>query len=82
MSQLPAFLKPTITVTPFSVAIPDNDIQEFQALLKLSKLPPPTYEGQHRQFGVTSAWMREAKAKWENEFNWYSSLLWGIAGRL
>lgn len=70
MSQLPAFLKPTITVEPFTVAIPDQDITEFKTLLKLSKLPPPTFEGQHRNFGVTSAWMRDAKAKWEKDYDW------------
>ncbi|KAF8537781.1 Alpha/Beta hydrolase protein [Trichophaea hybrida] len=69
-SELPSYIKPTIPVVPFSVSIPDSEVSDFKTLLKLSKLAPETYESQHRRFGVTSKFMREAKAQWENEYDW------------
>lgn len=68
--QFPSHLKPTIPVSPFTVDIPEKDVADFKHLLRLSKLPSATYEGQHRKFGVTSAWMRKAKDQWENEYDW------------
>ncbi|KAF8250387.1 putative epoxide hydrolase [Wilcoxina mikolae CBS 423.85] len=69
-SQLPSHIKPTIPVAPFNVSIPDSEVSDFKTLLKLSKLAPETYESQHRRLGITSKFMREAKAQWENEYDW------------
>jgi microsomal epoxide hydrolase len=74
-SQLPSYITPTIPIAPFNVSIPDSEISDFKALLKLSKLAPETYEGQHRRFGVTNKFMRETKEQWENEYDWSTSLL-------
>lgn len=60
----------TLSPTPFKVAIPQQALDELKTLLSLSKLPPPTYEGTLKHFGVTNAWMKETKAYWESSFNW------------
>jgi microsomal epoxide hydrolase len=78
---IPSFLKPTLPITPFTVAVPDDDIDEFKTLLRLSKLPPATSTSDDRELGVTAAWMRSAKAKWETDFDWCtlsSPRLWRI----
>jgi len=72
MSSLPP--NATISAKPYSIDVPQAKLDELQQLLKLSKLPPPTYEGRHRRFGVTSAWMKEAKERWEGGgFDWRAS---------
>lgn len=60
----------TLSPTPFKIAVPQKDLDELDALLRLSKLPPATYEGSLKQFGVTNAWMKEMKAYWESSFDW------------
>lgn len=56
---------------PFTAHTPESAIDEFKTLLKLSKLPPKTYENQQsdRRFGVSLDWMQEAKSAWE-KFDW------------
>ncbi|KAF2099943.1 alpha/beta-hydrolase [Rhizodiscina lignyota] len=56
---------------PFQVAISDEQIAEFQQLLRLSKVGPDTFEGRQidRRYGVTRDWLIQAKAEWE-KFNW------------
>lgn len=61
-----------ISPTPFQVRISDEQIQELQTLVKLSKIAPPTYEGlqqQDRKYGITTDWLVTAKEAWE-KFNW------------
>lgn len=60
----------TIPVTPFKIAIPDAAVEELKTLIKLSKFPPETYEGKHRKYGITRAWMEEARARWLNGYDW------------
>ncbi|PVH89426.1 alpha/beta-hydrolase [Cadophora sp. DSE1049] len=61
--------------TPFKVSIPDDEIDEFKQLLKLSRLPKKTYENQQedRRFGVSLSWLTEAKSVWLEEFDWKKS---------
>lgn len=60
----------TLKVLPFKVNIADSCVEELKTLLKLSKLPPPTYEGTQTNMGVTRQWVADTKEKWENEFDW------------
>ncbi|CAF1134184.1 unnamed protein product, partial [Didymodactylos carnosus] len=62
----------TIQLIPFKVSIPQSTLDELKSLVRLSKLAPPTYEGsqEDRKYGVTSKWVREAKEKWEKDFDW------------
>ncbi|EPE31760.1 alpha/beta-Hydrolase [Glarea lozoyensis ATCC 20868] len=68
-AKFPARLPKGLTF--FKVAIPQNEIDDMIKLLKLSKLPPETYETsmESRQYGVTRDWMIDAKKKWES-FDW------------
>ncbi|KAH7364659.1 epoxide hydrolase [Rhexocercosporidium sp. MPI-PUGE-AT-0058] len=69
-STLPASVqkKPT----PFKISIPDEEIADFKQLLKLSRLPKQTYENlqEDRRYGVSLAWLSEAKRVWLEEFDW------------
>jgi microsomal epoxide hydrolase len=63
----------TIKPTPFKVSIAQSVLDELNTLIKLSKVAPLTYEGsqEDRKYGVTNKWVREAKEKWKNDFDWY-----------
>ena len=69
-AQIPA--KAQKKPEPFKIEIPEKDIEDFKQLLRLSKIPAPTYEclQEDRKFGVSHKWMTEAKRFWENEFDW------------
>jgi microsomal epoxide hydrolase len=68
-SSLPSPLK---APTPFKLSIPDSQLDEFKTLLKVSKIPAPTYESLQSdgRFGVSHEWMTAAKARWESGFDW------------
>ncbi|KAA8905673.1 Alpha/Beta hydrolase protein [Sphaerosporella brunnea] len=68
--EFPARFKATIPVRSFTVSFTDDEVHNMTALVKLSKLARPTYEGQSRNFGLTSEWMKLAKATWENDYDW------------
>ena len=57
---------------PFKAEIPEREIEELKQLLKLSKIPKPTYESlqEDGKYGVSHKWMSEAKRVWEDEFDW------------
>ncbi|OLN97760.1 putative epoxide hydrolase 6 [Colletotrichum chlorophyti] len=56
----------------FRLRVPDEDLEEFKQLLKLSKIGPHTWYNQQedRRFGVTRKWLQDAKDAWLNEFDW------------
>ncbi|KAG8528412.1 uncharacterized protein KY384_007330 [Bacidia gigantensis] len=64
--------KPAKGVADFTVAVPDDDVDELKQLLKLSKIAGPTYENtqEDRRYGVTQAWLTKARDHWLNEFDW------------
>ncbi|OJD11250.1 hypothetical protein ACJ73_09579, partial [Blastomyces percursus] len=57
---------------PFQVSIHEQQLSEFKTLLKLSKIPVPTYESlqEDGRFGISHKWLVEAKRYWEEEFDW------------
>ncbi|PGH30164.1 microsomal epoxide hydrolase [[Emmonsia] crescens] len=57
---------------PFQVAIPEQQLSEFKALLKLSKIPAPTYESlqEDGRYGISHKWLMETKKYWEEQFDW------------
>jgi microsomal epoxide hydrolase len=63
---------PPSSAKPFTLNIPDTDIQEWRQLLQLSKLGPTTYENtQSKQdFGVTQKWLSSTKDYWLNTYSW------------
>lgn len=71
-TRFPTSRTTTIQPKPFKVDVPEETLQELKDLLKLSKLAPETYESTREDgsFGITSKWIREAKEKWLNDFDW------------
>ena len=69
-TQIPA--KAMKKPQPYKIEIPDKEIEELKQLLKLSKIPRPTYESlqEDGRYGVSHKWMSEAKSVWEGEFDW------------
>ncbi|GKZ22118.1 hypothetical protein AbraIFM66951_008854 [Aspergillus brasiliensis] len=69
-SKLPS--SATISPTPFTVSIPDEQVDELKTLIRLSKIAPPTYESLQSdgRFGVTSEWLTAMREKWVSEFDW------------
>jgi microsomal epoxide hydrolase len=56
---------------PFTISIPDEQIEELKTLVRLSKTAPPTYEGSQEdgRLGVPSSWLANAKEEWK-KFDW------------
>ncbi|TDZ35744.1 putative epoxide hydrolase [Colletotrichum spinosum] len=54
------------TPEEFTFRVPDQDLEEFKTLLKLSKIGPDTYYNnqEDRRFGVTKKWLTDAKEAW------------------
>ena len=56
----------------FQLSISDQDLADFNILLRLSKLAPRTYENLQNdgRYGVTYEWMSKAKEYWETKYDW------------
>lgn len=48
----------------------DQDIADFTALLKFSKIGPETWENGSWEYGITREWLLQAKETWLNSFDW------------
>lgn len=68
-SQVPSGAK--ILPSPFHIHVPDEQLEELQLLIKLSKIAPPTYESvqQDRKYGITTEWLTNAREAWRT-FDW------------
>ncbi|KAL7930201.1 Alpha/Beta hydrolase protein [Trichoderma chlorosporum] len=68
-ANLPANRKST--PAPFTVSIPEQQLNDFKTLLKLSKIGPKTYENEltDGKFGISRDWLVQAKAEWE-KWDW------------
>lgn len=68
--QLPTNV--SLEIAKFLVALPEEDLQDLKNLVRSAKLGPKTYENMRSDgnFGLTYEWMSNAKAHWENQFNW------------
>ncbi|KAH8807642.1 Alpha/Beta hydrolase protein [Xylogone sp. PMI_703] len=66
-------IPPNAKIAPsrFQVAIPDQDLSDFQQLLHLSKIAPETYENtlSDDRYGISRQWLIDAKVLWE-KFDW------------
>jgi hypothetical protein len=58
---------------PFKIEIPAQELDDLKTLLRLSKIPAPTYESlqEDGKFGVSHKWLTESKKYWEEKFDWY-----------
>lgn len=63
---------PPSSAKPFTLDVPEQDIEEWRQLLKLSKIAPETWEGSQEdgRYGVTHKWLRETKDYWLNTYSW------------
>ncbi|KAF2091834.1 alpha/beta-hydrolase [Saccharata proteae CBS 121410] len=61
--------------TKFDVSVPEEKLEQFKQLIKLSPIGPQTYENLHEDrelgssFGVTHKWLSNAKEAWLS-FDW------------
>lgn len=51
---------------PFTLHVPDQDLEDFRTLLKLSPIAPETYYNRQEdgRYGVSRKWLIEAKDAW------------------
>ncbi|KAH7036014.1 Alpha/Beta hydrolase protein [Microdochium trichocladiopsis] len=57
---------------PFTLSVPEEALNEFQILLKLSKIGPSTWWNQpgDGQFGLSREWLTRAQETWLAKFDW------------
>ena len=72
MTWATTFSNTTIPLSPFSLSIPDSQLDDLRTLLRLTRLPKETYENTQTKenFGVTREWVAGASKVWQNEFDW------------
>jgi len=64
--------KPTIQVDPFTVSIPQSDLDDLKVILKHTRIPKETFENSQthpEDYGVTREWFIKAREAWL-EFDW------------
>jgi microsomal epoxide hydrolase len=64
--------KPSIKVEPYTVSIPDQEIEDLKVILKHTRIPKETFENKctHTEdYGVTRGWFIQARDAWL-EFDW------------
>ncbi|OJJ48645.1 hypothetical protein ASPZODRAFT_130746 [Penicilliopsis zonata CBS 506.65] len=69
-STLPSAVK--VHPVPFTVSIPEEEVEEFKILIKLSKIAPHTFESLQMdgRYGVTTDWLITMKEQWLRVFDW------------
>lgn len=61
---------------PFQLIVPDTQLADFKALLRLSPVGPETWENktstrdEGKNFGITRDWLVNAKTTWLEKFDW------------
>lgn len=63
----------SLKVEKYELKVPEDELQHFKDLLKLSRLGPQTYENSlpdATKYGVTHKWLSETKKYWENSYDW------------
>jgi len=68
---MPQF-KGNLKVRDFKVSIPNQDLEDFKNLLKLSKIGPQTFENSSgdESYGLSRSWVSQAKDRWLNGYDW------------
>lgn len=60
----------SFTSKPFTIAIPQERLDELKSTLSAARLPPPFYEGTRPEFGPTTEWLKAALDEWKNKYDW------------
>lgn len=58
-----------MTITPFQVHIPDNELSLLKQKVKLVRIPD-SLEGNSDDNGITSSWIRETLDYWLSAYDW------------
>lgn len=61
-------------VTPFTVRISDDSLEQLKALLRITPIASQTYESSlpdaDRRFGTRHDWLLKAIKEWRDTFDW------------
>lgn len=62
----------TLKPLAFRAKVTEEELTDFEDILKASKVGPQTFENQQedRRFGLTHKWLAEAKRHWETYYSW------------
>ena len=77
--------RPSIPIEPFTVNVPQEDLDDLHRRLADVKPLKKSYESCSRDdayFGVNHAWMSEAIRVWRDEYDWCAPLPFYTASRL
>ncbi|KAL1845396.1 hypothetical protein VTK73DRAFT_588 [Phialemonium thermophilum] len=59
---------------PFTLHVPEPELDDFRQLLRLSKIAPETWENSERHgdanLGLTREWLVQARDAWLDDFDW------------
>lgn len=73
MTQL-SITNDDVKVTPFTVHISDERLDELDTLLSITPIAAPTYESSlpdgDRKFGMRHDWLTKAVEEWKTTFDW------------
>jgi microsomal epoxide hydrolase len=63
---------PPLTAKPYTLSVPESDLNQWRQLLELSPLGPKTYENSQSKtyMGMTYEWLAAAKQHWLTKFDW------------
>ena len=69
---------------PYEVAIPQDELDSLQTLLRYSRLAPLNYENTQEdgRLGITRKWLEDARTKWQHDFDWSVWLRIIVGGEL
>jgi hypothetical protein len=75
-STPPYPIAPDAALSTFRINVPEVDLEELQAHLKLFRVPRSTYENSNLgwQYGMPKDWLVNAVDYWRDEFDWYVAL--------
>ena len=61
-------------ITPFTVHIPDDSLDQLDTLLSITSIAEPAYENSlpngDRKFGMRRNWLTRAIEEWKTTFDW------------
>ena len=62
----------TLDVQPFTAHVAEDKLKHFEKLLQLSPIAVHSFENtsNDRRYGLTRAWLQNAKNVWLNDFDW------------
>ena len=71
-STLPYPADPSANLTPFSISVPDEELEDLKTLLRLSHIAAPNWENSHDDgfFGIPRDVLVDVVKHWQNGYDW------------